>query len=103
MPIYEYRCEDCGAHVERMQRITEPPLTDCPKCGGKLHKLISLSSFKLKGTGWYVTDYKGKNPQPSNGDGLDKTSEEKTPTDSTADKVETAKKTSVASDTSTAT
>ena len=61
MPIYEYQCEKCGEITEVMQRITEDPLTDCA-CGGKgtLHRLISLTSFRLKGTGWYETDFKGK-------------------------------------------
>ena len=60
MPIYEYQCESCGKHLEVWQKITEEPLTTCDSCGGKLRKLISQSSFVLKGTGWYVTDYARK-------------------------------------------
>ena len=60
MPIYEYECESCGKVVEAWQKFSDPPLTTCEECGGKLHKLISMSSFHLKGTGWYVTDYAGK-------------------------------------------
>ena len=56
MPIYEYRCEHCG-DFEEMQRITDPPLGRCPKCRRKVKRLISNTSFQLKGTGWYVTDY----------------------------------------------
>jgi putative FmdB family regulatory protein len=56
MPIYEYRCEHCG-DFEEMQRITDPPLARCPKCRRKVRRLISSTSFQLKGTGWYVTDY----------------------------------------------
>ena len=56
MPIYEYRCEHCG-DFEEMQRITDPPLQRCPKCRRKVRRLISNTSFQLKGTGWYVTDY----------------------------------------------
>ncbi len=56
MPIYEYRCEHCG-DFEEMQRITDPPLDRCPKCKRKVRRLISNTSFQLKGTGWYVTDY----------------------------------------------
>jgi putative FmdB family regulatory protein len=56
MPIYEYRCEHCG-DFEEMQRITDPPLTRCPKCHRKVRRLISSTSFQLKGSGWYVTDY----------------------------------------------
>ena len=62
MPIYEYSCQKCGV-VEVTQRITEKPLAKCPGCKSKVKKLISNTSFQLKGTGWYVTDYarKGQN------------------------------------------
>jgi len=53
MPIYEYRCEECG-DFEEMQRITDPPLSRCPKCRRKVRRLISNTSFQLKGSGWYV-------------------------------------------------
>ena len=56
MPIYEYRCEHCG-DFEENQRITDPPLERCPKCRRKVRRLISNTSFQLKGSGWYVTDY----------------------------------------------
>jgi putative FmdB family regulatory protein len=57
MPIYEYECPSCGKHYELIQRFSDEPLCTCPECGGHVHKLISHSSFILKGTGWYVTDY----------------------------------------------
>ncbi len=57
MPIYEYECRSCGKNHEIMQRYTDAPLTECPSCGGPLRKLISNTSFVLKGTGWYKTDY----------------------------------------------
>ena len=60
MPIYEYECGSCNAHYEVFQKITARPLRKCEKCGGPLHKLISQSTFHLKGSGWYVTDYAGK-------------------------------------------
>jgi putative FmdB family regulatory protein len=60
MPIYEYQCHKCGT-FEVTQRITENPLGRCPTCKGKVKKLISNTSFQLKGTGWYVTDYARKN------------------------------------------
>ena len=68
MPIYEYQCQKCGT-FETTQRITEKTLAKCPTCKGKVKKLISNTSFQLKGTGWYVTDYarKGKNGE-SKGD-----------------------------------
>ena len=68
MPIYEYQCSKCGV-FEVTQRITEDPLKKCPSCRAKVIKLISNTSFQLKGTGWYVTDYgRGKG---SNGDKQD--------------------------------
>ena len=60
MPIYEYECEQCGRRYEVWQKITDDPLTTCEACKGKLRKLISQSSFILKGSGWYVTDYARK-------------------------------------------
>ena len=59
MPIYEYACEHCGV-FEEMQRINDPPLAKCPKCKRKVRRLISQTSFQLKGSGWYVTDYARK-------------------------------------------
>lgn len=73
MPIYEYQCENCGKYFEIFQRIADEPLKQCQACKGKLNKLISQCSFQLKGTGWYVTDYKkpidsaGGNTGPGNG------------------------------------
>lgn len=60
MPIYEYECRNCGT-FEMTQKITESPLRKCPTCKGKVKKLISNTSFQLKGTGWYITDYARKN------------------------------------------
>lgn len=60
MPIYEYVCQECGERVEALQRIDDPPLTECPSCGGSLKKAISAPAFQFKGSGWYVTDYAGK-------------------------------------------
>ena len=61
MPIYEYECTKCGKMTEAIQRFSDPPLAKCSQCSGELHKLISMSTFHLKGSGWYVTDYAGKN------------------------------------------
>ncbi len=60
MPIYEYRCHRCGKTVEMMQKFSDLPLSRCPSCSGKVSKIISNCSFQLKGSGWYVTDYKKK-------------------------------------------
>jgi len=57
MPIYEYECMNCGKQCEVIQKFNDEPLSTCPSCGGHMHKLISQTSFILKGTGWYVTDY----------------------------------------------
>ena len=60
MPIYEYRCEKCGKEFELFRSITNNGSPSCNSCKGPMKKLISRSSFHLKGTGWYVTDYAGK-------------------------------------------
>lgn len=78
MPIYEYRCEKCGV-FEATQRITEAPLANCPTCGSEVHRLISLTSFVLKGSGWYATDYarsNGKSESAGDSGGKDSTSNE---------------------------
>ena len=78
MPIYEYRCEHCG-DFEQDQRITDPPLERCPKCRRKVRRLISNTSFQLKGSGWYVTDYarSGSGSAKETGKGADKTGDGK--------------------------
>ena len=67
MPIYEYMCDGCDEITEALQKISDPPLETCENCGGCLTKKISNSTFILKGTGWYVTDYGSK----KNGSGSD--------------------------------
>ncbi|MEW6378024.1 MAG: zinc ribbon domain-containing protein [bacterium] len=57
MPVYEYRCKDCGCTFEAEQRIIDPPLNACRMCGGSVERLISRSSFVLKGDGWYVSEH----------------------------------------------
>lgn len=65
MPIYEYRCQLCGHQLELLQKVDETPATDCPACGKpSLQKLISAAGFQLKGSGWYVTDFKNKDKKP---------------------------------------
>jgi len=62
MPIYEYRCSSCGHELEKLQRMSEAPLTDCPACDkATLRRLISAAGFRLKGSGWYETDFKKDN------------------------------------------
>ncbi|HVF51771.1 MAG TPA: FmdB family zinc ribbon protein [Pyrinomonadaceae bacterium] len=60
MPIYEYTCQKCKAHLEVMQKVSDKPLARHSKCGGKLEKEWSRTGFQFKGSGWYVTDYAGK-------------------------------------------
>jgi putative FmdB family regulatory protein len=58
MPLYEYECGACGHRFERIQRFSDAPVQDCPKCGGApVHKLLSAPAIHFKGTGWYITDY----------------------------------------------
>lgn len=57
MPIYEYECRKCKAHIEAFQKVSDKPLTKCRNCGGKLEKKLSAPAIQFKGSGWYVTDY----------------------------------------------
>jgi putative FmdB family regulatory protein len=63
MPLYEYKCNECNKTFEVLQKISAEPLEKCLYCQGHVEKLISASSFQLKGSGWYVTDYKNKSPK----------------------------------------
>jgi putative FmdB family regulatory protein len=66
MPIYEYRCSECGEDHEVLQKVSEPPLTECPACGKPaLQKQLSAAGFQLKGSGWYATDFKGSGKKPA--------------------------------------
>lgn len=66
MPIYEYQCGTCGAKHELLQKVSDPPATECPSCNAAaLQKLVSAAGFRLKGTGWYVTDFRDKKPENS--------------------------------------
>jgi len=60
MPLYEYECSKCGKVIEAIQKFSDDPLIKCEECSGRLKKLVSKSSFALKGKGWYATDYKDK-------------------------------------------
>ena len=83
MPIYEYECMKCGKTMEAMQKFSDGPLCECEHCKGELRKLISMSTFHLKGSGWYTTDYAGKNqstaaPKPATPPATCESSEKKT-------------------------
>ena len=78
MPIYEYRCLDCGHQFELMQKFSDPPAETCTSCSGTVQKLISRSAFHLKGSGWYVTDYGrngSKNGKTTDKDGSESSTE----------------------------
>jgi putative FmdB family regulatory protein len=103
MPIYEYKCNGCGMHMERRQSVTEEPLKICESCGGELEKQWSLSGFQFKGDGWYVTDYSKSKEAATKSDppGSPSTKEkpaspESTPTTSTASNVTTEKRSEAA-------
>jgi putative FmdB family regulatory protein len=73
MPFYEYECQDCKFYSELLQKISDPPLEKCPSCGKKtMKKLISAPVFRLKGAGWYETDFKSDNENKRNLAGADK-------------------------------
>lgn len=87
MPIYEYQCKSCGKVFEVFQGITDTPVKTCRFCQGPIKRLISLSTFHLKGSGWYATDYGGKKAPASESS----KAETRTPSEgSTADKTETS-------------
>jgi putative FmdB family regulatory protein len=87
MPIYEYSCKKCGAHLEVMQKISDAPPVRHAKCGGKLEKEWSRTGFQFKGSGWYVTDYAGKKTDASEAKESKESKESKA--DSKADSKET--------------
>jgi len=89
MPIYEYKCQKCGKEFEELQRITDPSLPSCPFCNGPVTKLLSLSSFQLKGSGWYATDYGNRKSEST------KAVKEGKPEESSPSKADTAKPDSI--------
>ena len=81
MPIYEYRCHSCGHEKEVLQRMSDKPLTKCPKCGKRrFHKLVSAAGFQLKGTGWYATDFKNSGAKPAAKQGKSESKQDKVET-----------------------
>ncbi len=83
LPLYEYKCVSCGTNFEKIRKFSDPPLTKCEKCGGKLEHLLSSPAFQFKGKGWYVTDYARKS---SGSDKADSSNSPKTES-SSSDKV----------------
>ena len=66
MPLYEYQCEACEQRFEKIQKFSDPPIETCPKCGGRVKKLLSSPAIQFKGSGWYITDY-AKKSSPDSG------------------------------------
>ena len=97
MPIYEYQCQSCGNKIEKLQRMNDDPLTDCPECEKpELKRLVSAAAFRLKGAGWYETDFKSENKRnladtDSGGGDSEKASDSQS--DSKSDSKESAKST----------
>jgi len=89
MPIYEYECLACGKRSEVLQRASDPPLGECPECGGQVRKLISAPAFQFKGSGWYVTDYASKTSS-SAAQGAERGAEKATPGGASSDAAPTA-------------
>jgi putative FmdB family regulatory protein len=98
MPIYEYRCTQCEHKLETLQRLSEAPLVTCPECGkDALQKLVSAAGFQLKGSGWYVTDFRGGSSKAADKPSTDKPAESKpetTKSDATASKSDSTTTTS---------
>jgi len=66
MPIYQYQCDQCQHELEALQKMSDPKLVDCPECGASsLRKKVTAAAFKLKGTGWYETDFKNSGAKPT--------------------------------------
>ena len=99
MPTYEYQCDSCGV-FEVSQRITEDPLKKCPTCKSKVRRLISNTSFMLKGNGWYATDYGRSKTSPSTDStsGNGKSGSEAAASSSTTEKSSTEKSSSSSGD-----
>jgi putative FmdB family regulatory protein len=67
MPLYEYQCEECSKRIEIIQKFSDPPLTECLDCGGRLERLLSAPAIQFKGAGWYINDYARKGNGSENG------------------------------------
>ncbi len=87
MPIYEYACKECDHSLDALQKIADAPLVSCPACGGPgLKRLLSAPRFRLKGKGWYETDFKKDNQRNLHGENDSSTPKDKSTTDKSSDK-----------------
>jgi putative FmdB family regulatory protein len=85
VPLYEYQCTKCEYRFERIQKFSDPPVSECPRCAGTVSQLLSAPAIQFKGSGWYVTDYAKKSGSPStaSGNGNNGTGKSPTPAAST--------------------
>ncbi len=102
MPLYEYKCDSCGATFEVIQRFSDPPVEHCRVCKGPVHKVLSAPAIQFKGSGWYVTDYAKKGmsdaSRPSNGKSASSASSDAAKTASESSSTPAATPTSTSSD-----
>jgi putative FmdB family regulatory protein len=100
MPLYEYKCEACDNRFEKIVKFSDPPVETCPKCGGRVEKLLSSPAFQFKGSGWYVTDYakkssseasSGKSASDKESSGTSDTKADSTKADSSANTATSSK------------
>lgn len=106
MPLYEYECEACGHRFEVIQKFSDPPVEQCPKCGARVKKLLASPAIQFKGSGWYITDYakkrsgaEGAKAEGGKAEGA-KTEGGKTESDKTEGKADSSKGTEAGSKTS---
>ncbi len=85
MPLYEYECTSCHKHTEKIQKFSDPEITICPHCGGKLERVLSAPAVTFKGGGWYADGYGNAKPKPTS-EGSTKSNDSKSSKDSTTSK-----------------
>jgi putative FmdB family regulatory protein len=85
VPLYEYRCTKCGHTFEKIQKFSDPHVSECPKCGAAVEQIISAPAVQFKGAGWYVTDYAKKSGTSSNGGKKDVSSSSETKSETKAE------------------
>jgi len=97
MPIYEYKCQSCGHELEKLQRMNDERLKDCPECGkAELQRLVSAAGFRLKGAGWYETDFKKGDKKNLHDSGAEKSADSKKSVPDSGKSADTKKTDSVA-------
>jgi putative FmdB family regulatory protein len=98
MPLYEYQCKQCGERSEILQNISDPPKSQCPKCGGEMKKLLSAPAIQFKGSGFYKTDYASSSSAAPSASKSETKSESSSSETKSEAKTETAAKTETKSE-----